>query len=205
MKRNLILIALLSLSTMMAHATTYTVTTSGFTYTPDSIKAQVGDTIIFNVAFANHPTVEVDSATWAAKGGTALTGGFSATTGASMTVVLTKSGTHYYVCQFHVSSGMRGRILVRSKTTGLADEPETSKQVAVYPVPAMHTVHIAPVSSSAYTYTMTNLMGQTVLSDLSAATGIRTIDVAILPSGMYILSTTSVDGLTSSIPVVVKD
>ena len=56
--------------------------------------------------------VEVDSATWASGGSTALAGGFNFGFGATATFVLSTPGTYYYVCQPHVSSGMTGTITV---------------------------------------------------------------------------------------------
>jgi plastocyanin len=95
-----------------AYSTTYTVTSSGFTFSPDNITVNVGDTVVFSIG-SNHTVLEVSQATWNANGNTPLSGGFSLPAGGG-TLVLTSVGTHYYVCGIHYSMGMKGTINVVS-------------------------------------------------------------------------------------------
>ena len=113
--------------------TTHTITNSGFTYSPDSLNANVGDQVTFNTDFSMHPLHEVSSATWAANGSTQLPGGFSATTGNTATFTMTQAGTRYYVCANHVSLGMKGRIFV-SSTSGI--ENIHLLRLCFYPIPS---------------------------------------------------------------------
>lgn len=103
------MLCLLILKTVSSFGTQHPVTTSGFTFTPDSISANVGDTIKFNIS-GIHSALEVSQATWNANSNTS-NGGFSVPFGGGMTVVNTVK-TYYYVCGNHYAMGMKGRIVV---------------------------------------------------------------------------------------------
>jgi plastocyanin len=91
-------------------ATTHTINVSGFTYSPGTLTAAVGDQVTFNIN-ANHPTVEVDQTTWNMNGTASLPGGFGLHS-STFTITLSTVGDIYYVCTNHVSSGMKGKITV---------------------------------------------------------------------------------------------
>jgi plastocyanin len=95
-------------------ATDYTIGNSGFTFTPETLVVSVGDQVTFDVG-SMHPVVEVDADTWMANGTTPLSGGFAAPNG-NETIVFTEPGTYYYVCENHVSQGMKGIITVTENT-----------------------------------------------------------------------------------------
>ena len=88
----------------------YTINTVGMTFSPDTIICDVGDTINFLLG-GYHNAVEVSDSTWIANGTTPLSGGFSFGYGSSGFYVPTGSNTFYYVCQPHVSMGMKGVII----------------------------------------------------------------------------------------------
>jgi len=106
-------IALL-LSTGLASATTHTITNSGFTFSPSNVTIELGDTVRFTLTL-DHNAVEVSQSTWNANGSTLLAGGFIRPYGGGI-VVLTTTGTHYYVCSPHADGGMKGRITVNPVT-----------------------------------------------------------------------------------------
>ena len=54
------------------HATDHTIVTSGFTYSPSTLAAAIGDNVTI-VASGNHPTTEVSEETWNANGTTSVT------------------------------------------------------------------------------------------------------------------------------------
>src|SRR3990172_631399 len=110
MKFLFLFIALSVISALPSQATTHTVTAVGFTFSPSSLTITAGDTVIFSIS-GIHNAVEVSQATWDANGTTPLGGGFSLPLGGG-SVVLTVVGTHWYVCQPHASSGMKGIITV---------------------------------------------------------------------------------------------
>lgn len=108
----------LLLTTLVLHvsAKTWTVVSSGMTFSPETTTIQQGDSVKF-VIDGSHNAVEVNQTVWNANGSTA-NGGFSIPFGggtalpAKLTV-----GTHYYVCTPHVGFGMKGRIVVQAATS----------------------------------------------------------------------------------------
>lgn len=129
--------SLLSIA-MMAFATTgfgtvWTITNSGFTFSPDTLIIQVGDTVEFNIQNM-HDAVEVSQATWNANGNTQLAGGFAVGFGGGTVLPADLPvGTHYYVCEPHASSGMKGVIIVESSLG--VQENTTTPDITVFPNP----------------------------------------------------------------------
>src|SRR5262245_20793301 len=119
--KKILIIFLLALYSEMASSTIVTVISSGYTFSPQTITVNAGDTVNFSLT-SIHNVTEVSQATYAANGSTPLAGGFSTPYGGGW--VFTESlttGTHWYVCQSHASMGMKGRIIVQSLTAGIAD------------------------------------------------------------------------------------
>ncbi len=94
---------------LSSSATVDTVKSPGFTFSPDSLRIAVGDTVVFAIS-GMHNAVEVSHPTWLAND-TTSNGGFRVPFGGG-SLVLTDTGVHYYVCQVHVSINMKGRIFV---------------------------------------------------------------------------------------------
>ena len=92
--------------------TSYTVTTPGMFYAPDTINCNVGDTINF-ILGPSHNAVEVDQATYNANGFTS-NGGFNFGFGTTGSFVVSSAQTHYYVCSPHVTMGMKGVIIANA-------------------------------------------------------------------------------------------
>ncbi|HYQ85642.1 MAG TPA: plastocyanin/azurin family copper-binding protein [Bacteroidota bacterium] len=103
------IIAALTVSASRGLATVHTISNSGFTFSPNNVTIVSGDTVQFVIA-AMHDAVEVSKATWDVNGNTS-NGGFMVPFGGG-TIVLTDTGTHYYVCEPHASIGMKGIIAV---------------------------------------------------------------------------------------------
>ena len=97
----------------------YTITTSGLAFVPDTITCDVGDTIFF-INGPSHNAVEVSEATFLSGGTSALSGGFNFGFGASGSFIPSAPTTHYYVCQPHVWAGMVGVIIVNPPPAALA-------------------------------------------------------------------------------------
>jgi len=110
--------------------TTHTINISGLTFSPDKITIAVGDTVFFNGS-SDHPVLEVSEDTWNAEDDTPLSGGFSFSSGVGK-VAFDAAGTHYYICENHVSSGMKGKIIV-SETTSI--ESSGKQKFQIYPNP----------------------------------------------------------------------
>ena len=124
-----LLTALLGFAASDAFATSYTVDISGISYTPSTLNVVVGDEITIQ-ASGNHPLAEVSQSTWDANGATPMPGGFGVQT-SSYTFTVSMAGTIYYVCQAHVSAGMKGLINV-SVATGIIDATSDA-DLKVYP------------------------------------------------------------------------
>ncbi len=93
-------------------AVTFTVTNQNFTFSPDSVEVQPGDTVTWTLANI-HNVVEVTKETWDANGNTPKTGGFSLPFGGG-NFTFTTAGTYYYVCSPHAGQGMKGKITVKT-------------------------------------------------------------------------------------------
>jgi len=122
----------------------YTVTSSGFTFTPAVLNGAVGDTIRFDVG-SNHTATQVSEATWNADGTEPLEGGFNFTSGTGV-FVPEETGTVYYVCEFHVSLGMKGKINV----SGTSSEVNitTIQKPEVFPNPASDILYLKSSASA---------------------------------------------------------
>lgn len=132
MKKTTTLLAVLLFAAFQtAFATKYSIAPSGFTWSPATVNAVVGDTISI-VASGTHPAVQVDQSTWNANGATPLAGGWGTKT-ATYTFVIAAATDIYYVCQNHVSMGMKGKILVTA--TGVNQVSAPSLAVSLFPNP----------------------------------------------------------------------
>ena len=93
--------------------TVHTVTTSdsSMDFTPKDLTIAVGDTVEF-IMTATHNAIEVSQETYENIGIDALEGGFAVGYGETQRVTFSEAGTHYYVCQPHVTLDMVGTITV---------------------------------------------------------------------------------------------
>lgn len=114
MKKMFIVLILIFAFTNINSQTSHTINTSGFTFVPNTLNINVGDTVKFELE-SIHTAREVEQSTWNANGTTQKSGGFDLGFGGG-TVVLNTPGTVYYVCVPHASSGMKGTITVNSVT-----------------------------------------------------------------------------------------
>lgn len=103
------------------YANIHTVTTVGSTYSPNSLNANIGDTIVFS-ASSTHPLVQVSQATWDANGKTELAGGWGTKT-SNYTHVISAAGDIYYVCKNHVAGGMKGKVTVSDPSGVYSQKP----------------------------------------------------------------------------------
>ena len=109
-----ILITALFICSISGFSVTWTITNGSFVFNPASISIHSGDSVRFSLA-SIHNVVEVSQATWNTNGSSALPGGFSLPFGGGLVLPSQLGvGVHYYVCQHHASSGMKGKITVTS-------------------------------------------------------------------------------------------
>lgn len=81
-------------------------------FSPEDLTIAVGDCVSF-VMSETHNAIEVSQESYESLDGAALDGGFQVQLGETAEVYFAEAGTHYYVCQPHVSMGMIGTITVQ--------------------------------------------------------------------------------------------
>jgi plastocyanin len=116
MKHLIVISCLMVFAGYSGFAVTHTITNSGFTFSPDNITINQGDTINFVLA-SIHNARQVTEATWNANGITS-NGGFDTPFGGSQ-LILSQPGIYYYVCINHGPMGMKGIITVNTIATGI--------------------------------------------------------------------------------------
>ncbi len=174
------------LTSSAAMCTTWTVTNSGFTFSPDTLVINDGDSVKFTIA-GSHNTREVSMTTWNANGSTALSGGFSTAFGGGVVVPAKLTvGTHYYVCAPHASSGMKAVIIVQSTTS--ISSASTTSLFSISPNPATNFITIKSATSKVgKTYQIVNIIGKTVLTGVLCSTQ-EQVDISKLISGIYLVA-----------------
>ncbi len=98
------------ISLMSARATSYTISTSGTSYSPNTLTVSIGDVITIQ-ASGTHPLAQVDQTTWNANGTATVSGGWGTKT-ADHTFTVISANSIYFVCTNHVGMGMKGQITV---------------------------------------------------------------------------------------------
>jgi len=116
------------------------VTTSGFTFSPDTVTINVGDSVCWSGLSTVHNVVEVNQTNWNSNMDNPLPGGFfSGSIGAVATFSfpfagpMYPPGTYYYICENHIGSGMKGRVIVLGTPTQTASpSPNASLRWEIY-------------------------------------------------------------------------
>ncbi len=181
----IVTLLVLALTTAVVFPATRTISSSGSSFSPATLTITVGDDIIFNLESA-HNAVEVSQATWNANGSTALSGGFEvAFGGGTVSASFLTVGTHYYVCQSHVSSGMKGTIVVQN-ITGIEDR-SLPPGFSVYPNPAHTSITIAAEeNNSGNNLYISDLAGR-IVATINPDQGKITVDISGLARGTYLI------------------
>jgi plastocyanin len=138
MKKSYFIFAICLLTRVTGFTSTHIITASGLMFSPDSISANIGDTVFFNIT-SFHSAIEVSQSTWNLNGGTS-NGGFQLPLGGGM-VILNQVKTYYYVCGVHFSSGMKGRIFV-TNSTGIVTVNKEDPIFEILPNPATKRIKI---------------------------------------------------------------
>jgi plastocyanin len=135
-------------------ANTYTITSSGFTFSPASLTIVQGDTVVFTLG-GSHNAVEVNKDRWD-ENDDKPNGGFAVPFGGGK-VVFNTPGTFYYVCLPHASFGMKGMIVVQQPVINSIPDPSDLRRAATLsmsaaypnPAPAGSSVSLTITSASA--------------------------------------------------------
>ena len=183
MKKLILFISILTVTTS-AFATIDTIRNSGFTFTPDSIAINAGDTVFWDIV-SNHNVVEVDSTTWASNGNTSNSG-FTQPFGGG-TEVFSTAGKYFYVCSPHASSSMKGIITVLPNTTSIPEE-QLENQFSFYPNPAQEQLTVeVPQNGSYELLEIANQLGQIVYSQQLTSKK-ELISLSGFASGVYFIN-----------------
>jgi plastocyanin len=177
---------------------THIITTHGYAFLPDSLVVNLNDTVVFNVNFSMYPIQQVRDTSWAANHPTPMAGGFSDTSGNTLRLAMTQQGIVYYVCTVYVAPfEMKGRIYVSGPESGIETIPSVT--ALPYPNPADQQLNFVSASSGELSYTITDMLGRTMLLGRQYATGqnMVTVDVSAVATGNYILSISNAGGAIS--------
>lgn len=162
---------------------TWKVTNNYYTYSPQTITINAGDTVVFEIS-SGHDVVEVSQQTWSSNGNTHLSGGFSLPYGGGtlLTANLT-AGTHYYVCTPHAYMGMKASIIVQNVTPVINNK--VFAEFSVYPNPVTDVVNIRiSGDKKGEVFSIVNLAGKQVLTG-KLEDEINSVDLSGLNSGLY--------------------
>jgi len=198
MKRFIFSLFILSIFSFYTYSqTTHTVNINGFTFVPSSLNITVGDIVNFN-GNSNHPILEVSMDTWNSNGSTALPGGFAFPTGVGEKM-FNAEGTHYYICENHISSGMKGQITVSMPTSN--EDIIPSDFISIYPNPLIDDilkVSFERSNNSPLYVVIFDITGKSRISTIfNSSNDEMHIDCSNLSSGMYIVQF-SVDNQTKT-------
>jgi len=186
MKQILFLSVLISFSINSFSQTTHEININGFTFTPNDITIAPGDKVTFN-GNSGHPILQVSMDTWNSNGSTALSGGFSFSSGVGEKT-FSEEGSHYYICENHFSSGMKGKITISTATT---IDKANNRKFSIYPNPLDQdyvTVRLPNKSSTVINCTVYDLTGK-LKTQITEAIGNEKIiiDCSDFTPGIYIV------------------
>jgi plastocyanin len=188
MKKNLLILAFAFISGIV-FSNKVTISNSGFTFSPADVTINLGDTVVFALA-GSHDAVEVSESTWTVNGNAPLPG-FSVPFGGGTVTGLT-AGVHFYVCEPHASSGMKGKITVTGPS-GIDPAGSFDNYFILYPNPVIEKFSLKSRSSFTGNENPTiveiyNILGMKVYEIQGVnIKDTPEIDLAAFPSGQYIV------------------
>lgn len=205
--KNLLFILVFMLFAGLGFANKVTIVNSGLTFSPDSVKIGLNDTVIFQIA-SIHDVIEVSPTTWNSNGNTPLPGGFSLPFGGGQLTGL-KAGVHFFVCGPHASLGMKGRIFVGTNL-GINDPLASAGKALVFPNPTSgrFSFQYLPEDGSAglsqdIRLEMYDMSGKKIISRTDILPQFQyQFDIGLLPNGIYFM--TVLDGKKSRTVRVLK-
>ncbi len=168
--------------TFAAFATKYTISsTPNMTFSPATVTAQVGDTLVFNLSGV-HTATRVSQSAWENDGNTS-NGGFNFSSSGTNEYKITANdvGTVYYVCSPHASMGMKGSITVNT-VTALKDAKVGDKEFSIYPNPTSGVIKFnLNKSADISIYNMLGVFIRTLELENNNA------DISDLTAGVYLI------------------
>jgi len=195
MKKTYLLVICCLNAATLANAKTWTITNSGFVFSPATLTIQQGDTVEFVIG-SSHNAVEVSQATFDANGATALQTGFATPSkGGKIFPAQLTVGTHYYVCTPHASFGMKGQIIVQNPNS--IDEDLEKSEIVISPNPTANLLTIKGLEKVVNAdMNIVNANGVSVLNLKNFSSENATIDISSLSAGVYWLTIADVKKYT---------
>lgn len=140
---------------------------------------------------------EVSQTTWNANGTATLSTGFGVKT-SSFTFTVTNVGDIYYVCQNHVSMGMKGMITVTSPT-GISEMGTSITDVKLFPNPVKNNLSVQFNASnegnvSAKIYSICGKEVETLSYNKDFQAGVTILNFNLqnkIPAGIYFIQLNS--------------
>jgi len=193
-------ILLLTISSVCMKATSYTVTISGFAYTPSTLNVLVGDVVTIS-ASGTHPLAEVSQTTWNANGTSTVSTGFGNKTSA-YTFTITAATNIYYVCTNHVASmQMKGQIVVG--TVGVKEQNDAIGNINLFPNPAKDHLNLELNNTSYSDYAIYDTQGKLIKEEKNINLK-NSIDLVGINSGLYSLKLSTKSGQFENYKFVVE-
>lgn len=185
MKRYLLLSVAIFGVFVYSFATVHTIVVADYSFTPRSVNAYPGDTILWSWSNGTHTTTSVTIPTGAATWNSNMN-----STSTSFMYVPAILGTYNYECTIHASMGMTGSFTVVSNT-GI-NAVSSSRVISVYPNPASTVLHVQFNSSAdlPVSFTITDMNGKTVVKKKFRTLRDRDIDLQSIPNGNYVIYAT---------------
>lgn len=173
--------------TLSAFSVNHKINISGYTYSPNFLVADIGDSVTIT-ASTTHPAVQVDMGTWYADGTTPINGGWLVQT-STFTFVPLKVDTIYFVCQNHVSLGMKGKIAVVNPNS-IYDGQSAQSDFSIYPNPlsSKGVISFNNKESGSLTIRIFDNLGReirTILAENISDTNSFSFDVSDMDNGVY--------------------
>ncbi|MBS1902889.1 MAG: T9SS type A sorting domain-containing protein [Bacteroidetes bacterium] len=194
--------------TTVASATTWNINFGGFggsgslAYSPKTVTVSVGDTVVWNGEFGNHPlairSFPAGAATFA-----------TVQSGTSFAYVVTVAGSYLYYCTKHdVQFNMNGSFTTTDASVGSSSEPLTQRlEIMPNPSTKMTMIHFDLAAAAVAKITITSMDGKIMATPinkyLQAGGQVINYDCSGLAAGSYLVTLES-NGTTISKRVVVE-
>ena len=180
MKQNLLLLAAICCIATGTFATTHTITTSNFMFSPSSgITVNIGDTVKWVLASGTHTSTSTTIPSGAASWDVTLSS-------TPFIYVPTVVGTYSFHCTIH--SSMTGSFTVVN-TTGVTHPATTALLFNMFPNPASSSVKLQfSQNDQPVSVLLTDMSGKAVLSKEYAASAEANIDIKNIPAGIYFVT-----------------
>ncbi len=185
MKIKFLLFMAIVLGFQMVQAAKHVITQSGFTFTPNLITVNIGDTIRWVWSDGVHTTTNKNIPAGAASWDSPLTA-----SNPSFEYVVTLPGEYEYMCSIHESMGMTGKFQTPGSTGIEANSLNIPEGLWCYTDSKVIRLFSQSPASFSGTISIYDVAGKNVYETSAAFSGGNsqlTISDAALPKGLYIL------------------